>query len=431
VKKLFLVAVLLALAASAQAYDWQFEQVDTVGNWSSPSLNMSGTGVLHFCYRAPGNRVVHSYLDSIWHHEEVGPFDTLVAYAADVGAHGDFGLVLNLSGGNIWLYEKHDTTWQPDSIPVPANASSPRFSYDPVGAPSIVFQLGDTMKYARRTESTWVSETMAVTPSWYWYLPPAALMYTVNGEPCAMISAYYPEFNSYFVFLRIEQADTWRQYYVAGGGRRSAFSAVCCAPDTGGGAAVLFDYRDEFGSTEFDYYGFGTGNWRLDTTWASAGAVAIHSSGTPHVTYIVSELSYACRVGATWYYDTVSTAPNLQLAGIVLEDSSPIIGFTDPATGVWIARRQPVGIQEQSYCSHQWPHPTIVGGVLRVPEAGGHGAPVRSILYDLNGRAVARLHSGANDVRALAPGVYFVRGESQASSAKPQAVRKVVLTGRR
>jgi hypothetical protein len=34
---------------------------------------------------------------------------------------------------------------------------------------------------------------------------------------------------------------------------------------------------------------------------------------------------------------------------------------------------------------------------------------------------------GPNDVRALAPGVYFVREEPQATSLKPQAVRKVLL----
>jgi hypothetical protein len=39
---------------------------------------------------------------------------------------------------------------------------------------------------------------------------------------------------------------------------------------------------------------------------------------------------------------------------------------------------------------------------------------------------VLDLHLGANDVRALAPGVYFVR-EVQAQ-AQAQAVRKIVLT---
>jgi hypothetical protein len=427
VKSLPLLLLLGTLAVPVWGYDWQFEQVDTVGNWSSPSLKLSGTGVLHFCYREPGNRVVHSWFDGIWRHERIGPFDTLVAYAADAGAYGEFGLVLNLSGADVRLYEKHDTTWQQDPIPVSANVSSPLFSYDPVGEPSIVYQSGDTTKYARRAESTWVSETLAVVPSWYLYSP-HALTHTVNGEPCAMISGFYPEFNSRFVFLCIEQADTWRQYYVAGGGRRSAFSDVCCAPDTGGGAAVLFDYQDEFGSTEFDYYGFGTGNWKLDTTWASAGAVAIHSSGTPHITYIVHELSYACRVGATWHYDTVSTASNLQLAGMVLADSLPIIGFVDPASGVWIARRQPAGVLEKQQYASEWSGPTIVKGVILMPKCTHRGPPVRSILCDLSGRVVVHLHPGANDVRALAPGVYFLREGLGVRGEGLGKMRKVVIT---
>jgi hypothetical protein len=45
-------------------------------------------------------------------------------------------------------------------------------------------------------------------------------------------------------------------------------------------------------------------------------------------------------------------------------------------------------------------------------------------LLNVTGRKVLDLKSGANDVRALAPGVYFVR-EAQAQA---QAVRKIVLT---
>jgi hypothetical protein len=48
-------------------------------------------------------------------------------------------------------------------------------------------------------------------------------------------------------------------------------------------------------------------------------------------------------------------------------------------------------------------------------------------LLDISGRQVLDLKPGANDVRALAPGVYFVR-ELSAASPKPQAVRKVVVT---
>jgi hypothetical protein len=70
---------------------------------------------------------------------------------------------------------------------------------------------------------------------------------------------------------------------------------------------------------------------------------------------------------------------------------------------------------------------TIIRGVLFLPEASNH-KPQAASLLDINGRKVLDLRPGANDVRALAPGVYFVREQLQAASLKPQAVHKVVLT---
>jgi len=40
---------------------------------------------------------------------------------------------------------------------------------------------------------------------------------------------------------------------------------------------------------------------------------------------------------------------------------------------------------------------------------------------------VLELLPGANDVRALAPGVYFIRPEPSAVGRKPSAVTKVVI----
>ena len=71
---------------------------------------------------------------------------------------------------------------------------------------------------------------------------------------------------------------------------------------------------------------------------------------------------------------------------------------------------------------------TIVRGVLNFGAVSGQRAGYRAELLDIRGRKVLDLHPGANDVRALAPGVYFVRAEPQAASRKPQAVRKVVVT---
>ncbi|MEO0077950.1 MAG: hypothetical protein ABIK86_03010 [candidate division WOR-3 bacterium] len=63
--------------------------------------------------------------------------------------------------------------------------------------------------------------------------------------------------------------------------------------------------------------------------------------------------------------------------------------------------------------------PTIVRGVLHL-EAGGEERKGHGALLDATGRKVMDLQPGANDVRHLAPGVYFVRQE-------PRYVTKVVL----
>jgi DNA-binding beta-propeller fold protein YncE len=72
------------------------------------------------------------------------------------------------------------------------------------------------------------------------------------------------------------------------------------------------------------------------------------------------------------------------------------------------------------------PAPTIIRGVLYLPPASSaeHGAS--STLLDISGRKVMELKPGANDVRTLAPGVYFVRAVSRELSTA--SCSKVVIT---
>jgi YVTN family beta-propeller protein len=70
------------------------------------------------------------------------------------------------------------------------------------------------------------------------------------------------------------------------------------------------------------------------------------------------------------------------------------------------------------------PVPTIVRGVLFQPEAPSR-KPRAASLLDISGRKVMDLLPGANDVRGLAPGVYFIR-EARAQ-AQAQAIRKVIV----
>jgi DNA-binding beta-propeller fold protein YncE len=82
----------------------------------------------------------------------------------------------------------------------------------------------------------------------------------------------------------------------------------------------------------------------------------------------------------------------------------------------------PPGVCEQpaTYTQPKLPTQTVVRNILFLPEAPGLKLQAASML-DISGRKVLDLKPGANDVRALAPGVYFVR------EAQAQLVGKVVI----
>lgn len=70
--------------------------------------------------------------------------------------------------------------------------------------------------------------------------------------------------------------------------------------------------------------------------------------------------------------------------------------------------------------------PTVVLGALLLPEAPGAKAQAASLM-DISGKRILDLRPGANDVRALAPGVYFVREGGERREQGGAGVRKVVI----
>jgi hypothetical protein len=70
------------------------------------------------------------------------------------------------------------------------------------------------------------------------------------------------------------------------------------------------------------------------------------------------------------------------------------------------------------------PGATVVRGMLVLHAATGVERNASCVLLDISGRRVMELVPGPNDVRRLAPGVYFVQMESDCS----RLTRKVVLT---
>jgi hypothetical protein len=65
---------------------------------------------------------------------------------------------------------------------------------------------------------------------------------------------------------------------------------------------------------------------------------------------------------------------------------------------------------------------------LCLPAASSVEREASSVLLDISGRKVLDLVPGANDVRALAPGVYFVGEGPGARGQGPGRIRKVIVT---
>jgi hypothetical protein len=106
-------------------------------------------------------------------------------------------------------------------------------------------------------------------------------------------------------------------------------------------------------------------------------------------------------------------------------------GKTYNAERVWGMMDPNPGVAESPSAQVRTSHggATVVRGVLVLGavESRQHAA-YRAELLNIAGQKVMDLKPGANDVRALSPGVYFVLDEPNAASLKPQAVRKIVVT---
>jgi hypothetical protein len=192
------------------------------------------------------------------------------------------------------------------------------------------------------------------------------------------------------------------------------------------------------------------GTWSVfvKDTLAYLAAVGLHvwnvanpSAPTPvdsltfgHMVYdvvVVDSLAYlACSDGlrlanvADPHNMRVIALHRLPCIGWRLVHDSPCVYVATHDAGVCIFETTAVGIAEPRQVKGEQvrKEASVVRGVLNLEVGSRQNAAYRAELLDVSGRKVLDLHPGANDVRALAPGVYFVR-EAQAQA---QAVRKVI-----
>ena len=145
-----------------------------------------------------------------------------------------------------------------------------------------------------------------------------------------------------------------------------------------------------------------------------------YASSSDHgVSWSDIEPVYEDTILNNWYPDIVADAAGY--AYVVWQHGS---GDGE----IWFSTNAPAAIAEellQPSISAQ-PSATLIRKVLFMPEATSR-KPQAASLLDIGGRQVMVLQPGANDVRTLAPGIYFIR---QASSIGREAssVVKVVVT---
>jgi hypothetical protein len=115
---------------------------------------------------------------------------------------------------------------------------------------------------------------------------------------------------------------------------------------------------------------------------------------------------------------------------VYLSNTSPVVrgAYFDRSDWVYGIAEQ----RQQPQASSHKPQATVVRGVLFLPSLGTrselserNSVMSRAALLDISGRKVLDLKPGANDVRTLAPGVYFVHSAIDNRQSK---MIKVVIT---
>jgi len=198
-----------------------------------------------------------------------------------------------------------------------------------------------------------------------------------------------------------------------------------------------------------DTWGTGVRVAELDSSYDiyyHGSKLAISADGRIHAALMIVKVdsgnyrayyAYSSDHGASWSDTELVSDDNTQDIDYpdIAADSSGnayVVWMTNPPSSgeIWFATNAPAGIAEepQRHSIRPQQSATIIRNVLFLPEASSLKPQATSCLLDICGRRVMDLAPGANVVRALAPGVYFVRADPSAVSRQPLAVTKVVLT---
>jgi hypothetical protein len=217
------------------------------------------------------------------------------------------------------------------------------------------------------------------------------------------------------------------------------------------GYAVV-GYTASFGAGSYDAWLVKT-NALGDTLWTRTyGGTSIDYGYSVAQTrdggYVIGgyTMSFGAGYQDAWLVKTDATGGTMwtQTFGGTGSDEGYSVAQTDDGGYVLVGRTQSFGLVE----ADAWLVKTDSAGLLAVEEPGtpgtrraesatilsgtlrcqptANGSQPSAELLDITGRRIMELRSGINDIRHVAPGVYFVY-EPTADSRQPAAVRKVVV----
>lgn len=430
------ILLLAALAALVMAQHWDIEQVDSAGWGAAVDMRWHPDGRLFLCYQDTSGRIRVACKESAWSYDSLVGRSGYCGLSFSISAQGVLG-VSWLNPDYPWyafLARKGGDSWECSSTGLAVTGPGPALvAFDTAGVASIVYTCTDggggcSVVRARPVDLLWSTDTILAGGGWsatfccYEYLinarGSANLLFVFADmfpEPKSARPWYYQD-----LYVAKESAGSWVETKKAHAWYNT-LGAISMALDSAGTPQAC--WRDT--TPEFGYEGDA-----IDSL-AYASSIVIDRLNRPCIAYTRPGLVFAYRDdGGQWRSRTVSDDTNsASSVSIALDhDGQPLVAFST-TDGLWLAHGVDiVGQSEERQGSMVLSSrltATIVGRVLHVPNSP---SGIRTSLLDMCGCRVADLCPGANDVSGLAPGVYFVRRDPQATSHKPQAVTKVVIT---
>ncbi|HTW92769.1 MAG TPA: hypothetical protein VMH22_13845 [bacterium] len=429
-----LVVVVAVTASVCLAGYWEFEQVDSGSIGSYVAIDKTSDGTIWLAYLTRDSAIRLAHKDTVWEYEDLDTAFVRPPFSFDIGPGDVIGVV-----GSGRLAERRDSVWSSEQLPMPMSGVA--FSYDLAGRPSLMFKdsLGNVC-LGQRTDSGWDTSLVIPPDSNYsdWWITFTRPTWCWNGN-CAFMESDDGVMGGFFDFYNVSlytrDSGVWTSDTEAGGIHGGGGVLAALAAD---GSDYIHTFWSAMDPVNDKLVCDGV---RLDSVTSIGAACMNNPAGVQCVWARAGRIKFAMLGGET---SVVRDSVSPGRCDITTDTfNEPVIAYSDHGA-IWIAHGMGIlGLSDapRELGVRSLPRtPSVVRNVLFVPRAENGDSPserlrptrrgtvpiFRAVLLDAAGRKVAELHSGANDVSRLAPGVYFVRERGEMSSEQ-EDVRRIVV----